>query len=334
MRNCTFDQISNASREEIGGPGINITTASNQPLATKGTFLVKLDIEGLGRVTHSVIVVKHLVWPLLLGYDAMAIHGVKVDAGRSTVTWDCEGARRRAEVVLSEQEHLPPYSMRIVKACIGQKRKVGTALTLDSDHRNVVLGLNSVSRQGKTYICLVNETAEDVIGDKELLGKHIPVQSEDMVTLGELLTVQELSLGESAGPSEEKLKVIDDAIGGQQHLSGTQREELQEVLVCQQGGRVTGQERHGTVSRGATYSVSECGTSIITRANACDYERQRCILIRTKSKTDNISTSSTRKGKKAKASSANLTRFLLRFESLLSPVFGLVDGPHTPPTSD
>ena len=106
--------------------------------------------------------------------------------------------------------------------------------TLDSDHRNVVSGLYYVSRQGETYICLVNETAEDVvIGDNELLGKHIPVQSEDMVTLGELLTVQESSSGESVGPSEQKLKVIDDANGGQQHLSGTQREQLREVLVLQ-----------------------------------------------------------------------------------------------------
>ncbi len=37
----------------------------------------------------------------------------------------------------------------------------------------------------------------------------------------------------------------------------------------------------------------------------------------------------TRKGKKVKASSANLARILLRFEALLSPVFGLVEGPHT-----
>ncbi len=54
-------------------------------------------------------------------------------------------------------------------------------------------------------------------------------------------------------------------------------------------------------------------------------------MIQSKSKTDYISASSTRKGKKAKASSANLARFLLRFEYLLSPVFGLVDGPHNSP---
>ena len=41
-----------------------------------------------------------------------------------------------------------------------------------------------------------------------------------------------------------------------------------------------------------------------------------------------MSVSTTRKGKKAKASSANLTHILLRFKALLSPVFGLVDGPH------
>ena len=66
--------------------------------------------------------------------DAMAIYGAKLDAGRSAVTWDWEGPRKRAEVVLSKQEHLAAYSMRIVKARIGQKRKAGTAFTLDSDH--------------------------------------------------------------------------------------------------------------------------------------------------------------------------------------------------------
>ncbi len=71
------------------------------------------------------------------------------------------------------------------------------------------------------------------------------------------------------------------------------------------------------------------GANIITRANACHYKKQRCISIQIKLKTDYTSTSSTRKGKKAKASSANLSRFLLLFEHLLSPVFGLVDGPHT-----
>ncbi len=52
-----------------------------------------MDIEGLGRITHPVIVVERLAWPLLLGYDAMAIYGTKVVAGRSIVTWDWEGAR-------------------------------------------------------------------------------------------------------------------------------------------------------------------------------------------------------------------------------------------------
>ncbi len=51
--------------------------------------------------------------------DFSRVYGAKVDAGRSTVTWDWEGVRRRAKVVLSKQEHLPAYSMRIVQACIG-----------------------------------------------------------------------------------------------------------------------------------------------------------------------------------------------------------------------
>ncbi len=49
-----------------------------------------MDIEGPGRITHQVIVVEKLVWPLLLGYEAMAIFEGKVDAGRKTVTLDWE----------------------------------------------------------------------------------------------------------------------------------------------------------------------------------------------------------------------------------------------------
>ncbi len=174
MRNDIFEKIYGANKEEISSTGIGLTTASNQPLAIKGTFLVKMDIKGLGRVTHLVIVVEHLAWPLFMGYDVMAIYGAKVDAGRNAVSWDWEGARRRAGVVLFKQEHLPVYSMRIVKARIGQKRRVGTAFTLDSDHRNVVSGLYYVSRQGETYACLVNETADAVFfGEKEMLGEHI-----------------------------------------------------------------------------------------------------------------------------------------------------------------
>ncbi len=152
MRFDTFQKISGSNKEEISGTGIGLTTANDQPLATKGTFLVKMDVEGLGRITHHVIVVDQLAWPLLLGYNAMAIYGAKIDAKRGTVSWDWEGAWRRAEVVLTEQEHLPACSMRIVKARIGQKCKVGTAFTLDSEHRNVVSGLYYVNRQGEMYV--------------------------------------------------------------------------------------------------------------------------------------------------------------------------------------
>ena len=89
MQRDTFDKISGSSKEKIGSTGIiSLTTANDQPLATTGTFLVKLDIEGLGRVTHPVIVVEKLAWPLLLGYDMMAIYGAKLDVGRTVVTWD------------------------------------------------------------------------------------------------------------------------------------------------------------------------------------------------------------------------------------------------------
>ncbi len=80
MRFDTFLKISSSNKEEISGTGIGLTTANDEPLATKGTFLVKLDVERLNRITHPVIVVEKLAWPLLLGYDSVAIYGAKIDA--------------------------------------------------------------------------------------------------------------------------------------------------------------------------------------------------------------------------------------------------------------
>ncbi len=74
IRFYTFQKISDSNKEEISGTGIGLTTANDQPMATQGTFLMKLDVEGLGRITHPVIVVENLAWPLLLGYDALVIY--------------------------------------------------------------------------------------------------------------------------------------------------------------------------------------------------------------------------------------------------------------------
>ncbi len=90
----------------------------------------------------------------------------------------------------------------------------------------MVSGLYYVNRQGEIYVCLVIETANEVvIGDKELLGEHVPTVADDMITLGELLMVAEEPTPR-APPSEEKMKVINDAIEAQVHLSGEQREQL------------------------------------------------------------------------------------------------------------
>ena len=86
MSNDIFNKISGPNKEEISGTGIGLTTANDQPLATKGTFLVKMDIEGLGRITYPVIVVEQLAWSLLFGYDTIVIYRATVDTGRSTVT--------------------------------------------------------------------------------------------------------------------------------------------------------------------------------------------------------------------------------------------------------
>ncbi len=97
----------------------------------------------------------------------------------------------------------------------------------------MLLGLYYINRQGETYVCLVNETADEVvIGDKELLGEHVPTVADDMITLGELLTVTE-EPAQRVPPSEEKIKVITDAIEAQVHLSGEEREQLRKVLVHQ-----------------------------------------------------------------------------------------------------
>ncbi len=85
MRFDTFLKISSSNKEEISSTGIGLTTANDHPLATKGTFLVKLDMEGLGRITHPVIAVEKLAWPLLLGYDALAIYGAKKTLARHSL---------------------------------------------------------------------------------------------------------------------------------------------------------------------------------------------------------------------------------------------------------
>ena len=108
----------------------------------------------------------------------------------------------------------------------------GTAFTLDSGHRNVGSGLYYVNTQGETHICLVNETAEEaVIGDSELLGEHVPVKANDMITLGELLTVHSSERTQQAGPSKEKEQLIEETVSGQGHLSQRQQEDLREVLL-------------------------------------------------------------------------------------------------------
>ncbi len=69
----------------------------------------------------------------------------------------------------------------------------------------MVSGLYYVNRQGEIYVCLVIETANEVvIGDKELLGEHVPTVADDMITLGELLMVAEEPTPR-APPSEEKI---------------------------------------------------------------------------------------------------------------------------------
>ncbi len=54
---------------------------------------------------------------------------------------------------------------------------------------------------------------------------------EDMVTFGELLTVQDNPDTVPAGPTTEKLELIDDNVCAQSQLSPRQQEQLQEVLV-------------------------------------------------------------------------------------------------------
>ncbi len=50
----------------------------------------------------------------------------------------------------------------------------------------------------------MNETAEEVvIGDKELLGEHIPTAADNMVTLGELLTVKNESSNQDSSVGRE-----------------------------------------------------------------------------------------------------------------------------------
>ncbi len=127
--------------------------------------------------------------------------------------------------------------MRIVKARIGRKRKSGTAFTLDSSHPLVVSGLYHVSRQGETYVCLVNETSPDkvIIAVEELLGEHVPVNSKDMITPGELLMVKPPLPERPSHPTPERVQLIKETIQVQGHLSSLQQEQLREVLLRHHG---------------------------------------------------------------------------------------------------
>ncbi len=88
----------------------------------------------------------------------------------------------------------------------------------------MVSGLYYINRQAEMYICLVNESADEVvIRDNELLGQHIPVCPDDMITLGKLLTVQKLPQDKTQGPTAEKLQLINDTVSTQGHLSSQQK---------------------------------------------------------------------------------------------------------------
>ncbi len=63
-----------------------------------------------------------------------------------------------------------------------------------------------------------------------------------MITIGELLTVQESPGSKFSEPSKEKLQVIDDAVGSQQHLLSSQKEQLRAVLVLQHEAVSLGKE--------------------------------------------------------------------------------------------
>ena len=61
MRCDTFDNISGSNKEETNGTDVGLKTSNDQLLAINGTFLVNMDMERFGRITHPVMVVENIL---------------------------------------------------------------------------------------------------------------------------------------------------------------------------------------------------------------------------------------------------------------------------------
>ncbi len=167
--------------------------------------------------------------------DLLQIYGANVDAQSMHVTWAPAGADERAEIVHACQTFLPAYSSKVVKVNIKSfLRKPNQPYLLTTNRNNVAETLYESQHNGKANICLVNDSSEGRYFYREhILGHAIPVRQEQFLTLAELGQAGCLPPRDISHPSEEKRRVIDEAVAKQTHLSEVQRSQLRTALYRQ-----------------------------------------------------------------------------------------------------
>ena len=155
-----------------------------------------------------------------------------IDTHTMQVTWAPTGVNERAEIKLARQTFLPAFSSKVVKANVKAFLcKPGQPFLLTTNRKDVAEALYESQQKGKMNICLINDSPEGSYFYREhILGHAIPVQQKQFLTLAELGQAGCLPPRDNLYPSEDKRKVIDEAMAKQTHLTVDQRNQLRPAL--------------------------------------------------------------------------------------------------------
>ncbi len=237
INESTFSQVPDKDKVRLDtyGDQLGLTGATKHPLDIAGVYKIRMTVPELGTISPVVIVVKNISWPLILGMDLLQIYGANVDTRTMKVTWAPAGADERAEIVLARQTFLPAFSSKVVRANVKSfLRKPNQPFLLTTNRKDVAEALYESHNKGRANICLVNDSPEGKYFYREhILGHAIPVQQEQFLTLAELGQAGCLPPRQNSQPSEEKRRVIDEAIAKQTHLTIEQRKQLRAALYRQ-----------------------------------------------------------------------------------------------------
>ena len=117
----------------------DLRSASKHSLEVERAVILCLNIEGLGLVQWSVLVIRNFANPLLLGVDLLRTYGARINTITNSIVWNPEGSKQRAFAVLRHTTHLPAHSKTTVIA--RTKGHVSANLLCSSDSCHVVEGL-------------------------------------------------------------------------------------------------------------------------------------------------------------------------------------------------